>query len=133
MQEICLANLATKTAQEVFDYVARHLLRQGKKAQTIDCHGTVSCLYRTDEGLRCAAGSLVADEEYQKGFEGYAWGGLVDQGKTVPTVHRHLIKGLQNVHDNYAPDIWGGRLAEVATEHDLDFDENKLRATTPSN
>lgn len=32
MQEITLANLSTKTAQEVFDYVKNHLLTQNEQS-----------------------------------------------------------------------------------------------------
>lgn len=109
---ITLATLAQAHAQEVFDQVARHMMTQKEKSQ--DNH---SCLYRSD-GLKCAAGCLIADEEYSKDFERKGWGGLVQEG-SVPGAHELLIKDLQRVHDLKDPEEWKDWLLEVAEEYEL--------------
>ena len=60
---ITLKTLPQATAQEVFDQVTQHLLKQGKAARS----GTGACRYRVEtrgEILKCAAGCLIADDEY---------------------------------------------------------------------
>jgi hypothetical protein len=53
------------TKQEIFDTVARHLLTQNARAE--DEGG--DCLYRTPEGLMCAAGCLIPDAAYSRDIE----------------------------------------------------------------
>ena len=101
---ITLKTLPQATAQEVFDQITAHLLKQGKAARS----GTGACRYRTEtaEGvLKCAAGCLIADEEYDRLFENVAWDGLVNDGK-VPGQHAQLIWQFQWVHDRELPADW---------------------------
>ncbi len=62
---VTLATLSDCTAQQVFNHVARHLLKQNKRS--IDKHPDHSdlCRYRNGEGLSCSAGSLMSDDEYK--------------------------------------------------------------------
>ena len=104
---ITLKTLETATAEEVFTQVRDHLLKQGEKS-----YGSGGCLYRSN-GLRCAAGCLIADDEYQpKEMEGEDWEGLVVKG-LAPMAHCELISRLQWIHDNYAPHRWERLLREV--------------------
>lgn len=107
---ITLATLPKATAQEVFDHVARHLLTQNRKSMRKDYNG---CAYRGKGGTSCAAGCLIADDEYYAKMEGGSWGGLV-QRHMVPTNHAVLISRLQIVHDASLPEEWRERLAGVA-------------------
>jgi hypothetical protein len=45
--------------QKTFDAVLAHLRKQGKRA--IDGE---SCMYRTEDGLKCAIGCLIPDDKY---------------------------------------------------------------------
>lgn len=45
--------------QEIFDFVVNHIRKQGGPALN-----NLSCAYRTEDGLKCAAGCLIADEVY---------------------------------------------------------------------
>jgi hypothetical protein len=110
-QEICLANLGEKSPQEVFNYVSRHLLTQGRRA--FGPNLAIGCVYRNVEGLRCAAGCLIAPSEYKEEFEGNVWSVLQANG-VVPRVHGELITELQKVHDGISPDKWASALAGVA-------------------
>lgn len=53
--------------QKTFDTMLAHLRQQGKPAVV---HGTTSCRYRTSDGLKCAVGALIPDENYDPSIEG---------------------------------------------------------------
>lgn len=82
--------------QEIFDAVVDHLVKQGRRASTED-----SCLYRTDDGLKCAVGFLISDEEYQEEMEGKAVTELAGlemlPKRLLPEVH--FLSELQSLHD----------------------------------
>jgi hypothetical protein len=109
---ITLATLPKATAQQVFNQVKRHLLKQGKRS-TIN--GT-SCRYRGDKDTKCAAGCLMSDKEYKRSFEGHGWRHLVDKGE-VPNTHKSLIVDLQGIHDGRSPSNWENDLRSYAKAH----------------
>ena len=116
---ITLETLPQATAQEVFDHVTQHLLKQGKKA--ISAIG--ACQYRveTAEGvLKCAAGCLIADDEYNRMFEYLTWKNLVKDGK-VPSDHCQLVCDLQKIHDREFPEDWPINFKVVAARHGLKY------------
>lgn len=105
---ITLATLPYFSAQQVFDFVAKHLLTQMERSMSDD----QMCRYRHGQ-LKCAAGCLIADEEYKESFEGRAWIYL----KTINQVtacHFDLINSLQRVHDGSQPHQWKQRLETLA-------------------
>lgn len=51
--------------QEVFDTALNHMRQQGKRAG-----GKYGCSYRTPDGLKCAVGALIPDENYDPEIEG---------------------------------------------------------------
>lgn len=100
MSRITLATLKDATKQQIFDQVARHLLKQNERA--VDVEGR--CKYRTESGLMCAAGCLISDEEYTPRMDKHgSWGGVVMAGFACNT-HLEFIGALQNMHDNDNPD-----------------------------
>lgn len=109
---ITLKTLPQATAQEVFDQVATHLLKQNKKAIR---ESDGSCMYRTSSGLKCAAGCLIGDDEYTYEFEWQSWGDLATE-RIVTDSHFDLIFGLQRIHDNSKPSDWCARLEILAQE-----------------
>lgn len=110
---ITLKTLASATEQEVFDHVASHLLAQGKKSLYKG-----SCSYRGKDGLKCAAGCLMADSEYDPDWEGKSWFHLIEVG-IAPEQNRYIISELQKVHDNASPERWREKLGLVAEQFDL--------------
>ncbi|MFM1991312.1 MAG: hypothetical protein RJA99_4269 [Pseudomonadota bacterium] len=112
---ITLATLPQATAQQVLDQVARHLLTQGATSYG---RGAIVCAYRSDGGWRCAAGCLIADDEYREDWEGQNWANLCREG-LVPVTHRALILDLQGLHDCAGPDTWERGLAVIAQRHRL--------------
>jgi hypothetical protein len=117
---ITIATLPNYTAQEVFDYIANHLLSQGEKCQEIDDVGDGSvCKYRNFNNQSCAAGCLFGPGEYKSSFEGNNWVGLRDKG-IVPLSHFRLITALQKVHDNRPAHEWHKELKLVAQDFTID-------------
>jgi hypothetical protein len=112
---ITLETLKTATEQEVFDQVARHLLIQNKQ-----CLIGSECAYRSPDGLKCAAGCLIGDDEYKPYFESRPWDWLVGNGDT-PNHHSFLIDRLQKVHDHCLPFQWKEQLQKVAINFGLEF------------
>lgn len=112
---ITLKTLPQATAQEVFDQVVLHLLAQGERSVG-DVNGS-RCLYRGSNGLKCAAGCLIGDDEYVITMEGWGWDSIVPE--YGPMAHFHLILDLQGIHDYEDPDHWQSRLRSYAIDHDL--------------
>jgi hypothetical protein len=108
---ITLATLPQATAQQVYDQVKAHLLKQMKKSTNPIV--LMECLYRGANGLKCAAGCLISDEEYSSNMENRTWKELVDK-ELVPADHRALINMLQEVHDCREVDEWHKGLSIVA-------------------
>lgn len=113
---ITLKTLPQATAQEVFDQVAEHLLKQGERSGIAK-----NCWYRWDN-YKCAAGCLIGDDEYDESMEGKYWANLI-LAKIAPPEHSDLIISLQNVHDNHSPLEWRDKLRVVANEFKLTFKE----------
>ena len=109
---ITMKTLPNASAQDVFNQVAFHLLNQGEPAMDGDC------VYHSPDGLRCAAGCLISDEEYDEAMEWNSWLDLVN-ADLVPEEHANLILELQNIHDMTHPDDWAGALSKLADKLDL--------------
>ncbi len=109
--------------QEVFNTVYKHLLTQRKTAQKAS---TGRCLYRTHDGLRCAVGCLLTDDEARRlddvtgtVTELYEEGALPD--RLVPVLT--LLQELQSVHDTYPVEFWESHLMRVARTYELSVPE----------
>lgn len=117
MKTVTIHNLKDSTAQEVYDFIAHHLLMQNERASTI-----TGCVYRTvkPEGkiLKCAAGCLIPDEDYDSASERKRWSGTI-YAEDTEFSHVYLIESLQLVHDQDEPFNWLKKLKEVAINYDL--------------
>lgn len=93
--------------QEIFETVAKHLFNQGEQALS---PGSGYCRYKTPDGLKCAVGILIPDEQYDEVLEEKDVSHLIafcqaDNFKTAPVVrsfkrHAAFLTDLQNVHDS---------------------------------
>lgn len=115
--KITLSNLHEATEQQVFNQVAKHLLEQAQKS--LDNENSI-CAYRGAEGLKCAAGCLISDEEYRPKWELKDWETLVETGDIKTTAHRNLILNLQKIHDDRQPYVWIKYLEDLAQSMGLD-------------
>lgn len=93
------------SAQEIFAVVAEHILTMPHRAT--DLGGR--CAYRGRDGLSCAIGCLLTDDEYRLGngetiddLPDNSVGCLEDQKFLPQRLARHieLLSSLQGVHDN---------------------------------
>lgn len=124
------------TKQEVFDAVVKHLLTQGQ--QSIDKNGW-NCLYRNDNGLKCAIGALIPDSMYKSSMENVPVAVLISNGEipelfdeSIPAV---FLRQLQNIHDLKHPSQWKKSLEEFATVYILNLlatTETERPKATPS-
>jgi len=110
-----------ETLQEVFDIVSNHLLTQGKMSVGIDGF----CAYRGENGMKCAAGVLIPDDQYKPAMEGIRWVYLVNRG-LIENKFKHEIGELQNIHDISPKDdlkecnsLWKRELITFAAMHNL--------------
>tara|TARA_B100001146_G_scaffold152086_1_gene133687 strand:+ start:242 stop:553 length:312 start_codon:yes stop_codon:yes gene_type:complete len=76
--------------KETFEYVLRKVVEQGEPS----IGETGQCLYRGPNGLKCAAGHLLSDEDYSPDMEGLR---VVDVFHNHP--HKWLISQMQKAHD----------------------------------
>ena len=116
---ITLATLHVYSAQQVFDYISRHLLTQGEKCQEFDDDTSPVCVYRNSDGQSCAAGCLIGEKEYGPTFEGKDWHAHLYNGK-VPSVHAELIFSMQRVHDGCSASGWYKALQKTAAVYNFD-------------
>jgi hypothetical protein len=58
----------TLTKQEIFDRAVQQVKTQGQPSAVMRL-STTRCLYRGPNGLKCAAGALIADEHYTTGLD----------------------------------------------------------------
>lgn len=115
-------------AQEIFNKVAAHLLKQGRPAREED-----RCRYRTTDGLSCAVGCLIPDELYSPSFEGSGASKVIRElyarGHADWYEHQALLEGFQWAHDENCPLEDGSfdlktlrtRLAQLAERFKLEF------------
>lgn len=115
--------------QEIFDRVYKHMLTQGRRSLLNHTNGT--CAYRSNDGLKCAVGCLIDDENYHYGLERYAAHSVVVRlalaKSGVDNIHEgntlELLMALQNVHDMADPIAWESRLKALATAFGLTVPE----------
>lgn len=115
--------MTTLSMQQIFDKVVTHLLTQN--AKSVD--NMNDCLYRNEQGLRCAVGCLIADEHYTPDLEGhYSGSGVVSfalekSGVEITPQVDKLLSALQSIHDNSEVEYWGSDLQAVAQIHYLEY------------
>ena len=102
-----------KTLQEIFDIVAEHLMQQGRRSDKDS-----TCRYRGPDGLKCAAGILISDEEYHPDMEERSWSTLSFAG-IAPREFRREIESLQIIHDTHHPGNWKEELRYFAEQNNL--------------
>lgn len=100
--------------QEVFDKVAEHLLTQHRKSIR---NGNPA--YYGLNGMRCAIGVLIPENEYREEFENKAVARIKASVPALRDLNVALLDDLQDVHDGFKPSIWATQLRRVALRHDL--------------
>lgn len=114
--------------QEMFDFVCKKIIEQGNKS----VNSKYECLYRGPDGLKCAAGWLIPDDEYDPEIEGYGVHALrsrqlafvlmsYDQVSLLEDLQKsHDGDDLERVRDLDFVGVFKQRAAGVARDWDLD-------------
>lgn len=92
------------TAQEIFNTVWAAMIAQGEQSRDGG-----ACLYRGPQGLKCAVGHLLTDDEARAVPNGSSVLSLYADGFLPERLHPHidLLIGLQRAHDHEAiEDEW---------------------------
>jgi len=113
-----------RSAQEEFDAVCEHLVKQGQRAYDEEMG---ACLYRAPNGLQCAVGCRIPDEVYHPDMEEKGVDNLLTYFKDVlpPEIkeYQYMFESLQHVHDTSTNwkdiDTLKGKLRYVAGVYDL--------------
>lgn len=102
--------------QEIFDKVSKHLLTQNAKALGADN----KCKYRNPTGLKCAAGCLIPDNDYDPKMERKfvrEFDYFANCGYSKKEID--LISELQQIHDEVEVYAWKRQLIDLAKENGL--------------
>lgn len=117
--------------QAIFNTVKAHLLAQGRKAEREGYDGYPGCVYRADNGDKCAVGCLIPDDLYSPKMEGTKARQLIAENEALARhlgiskeedggyPEREFIQSLQHIHDNRDPSNWSAALDTFAVEHEL--------------
>jgi hypothetical protein len=110
--------------QEAFTTVAKHLLAQNARSVSIFDYG--SCLYRGEDGRKCAIGCLIPDNLYEEDMEDKPvvqlcadFSSLVQLFEGVTT---ELLEDLQIIHDREEISDWEKVLRETAAKFNLKWE-----------
>lgn len=110
--------VVSQNLQEIFDVVSNHLLTQMKRSDKPGPTNTNNCMYLGPNGLKCAAGILIPEDQYNPEFEGKSWEDLTLNGH-VQKNHVIPISELQNIHDWTEPQNWKFELVAFAEQYKL--------------
>ncbi len=98
------------TTQEAFETMVRHLRKQGKKSR----NAMGACLYRGPNGLRCAVGCLIPDDQYTRSIEGKPADFAARDVPALSDIGPALLCEMQSVHDDLAVSEWEECFEELA-------------------
>ncbi len=114
-------NIHRFTLTQVLDHVRSHLLAQGKRSIRTSGYsprGTV-CAYRSPDGLKCAVGCLIHDDDYSLNLEERSVDNISPEVFAYVNVNmRDLLHRLQSVHDLLDPCSWASELEKVKIDID---------------
>lgn len=95
-----LSNIQNYSDGEIFDHIMGLLIQQNAKSQ--DAEG--NCLYRGDEGRKCAVGLIM--DKYNPFYENSGVRTIVEADYPNATSKITLLEVLQSVHDLQLPEEW---------------------------
>jgi len=109
-----------RNKRQTFDKVKKHLLKQGERSMKAD---DSICVYHSKEGLKCAVGCLISEEDYKRSFEQKSVFDLERKlgTKKLETILNMKISDesimmlfdLQAVHDDVPPKQWEKKLKQL--------------------
>lgn len=126
-----------RTAQELYETVVLHQRKQGQKSHVplswseepgktkniID----YACRYRSPDGMQCAIGCLIPNQDYKPEMEGASLDDLVKSdllGLKLSAEfykNRRLLNTLQDIHDRKPLTEWEKQWRMVADDFQLRY------------
>jgi hypothetical protein len=128
-KQLTLKNIEHFTLQQVFDKVAKHLLKQ--RAQALS--DANACQYRVVKNgkvFTCAVGCLIPRRDYDSIMEGKRVGALIsNENFNFPRKfllednleYLKLLRNLQNIHDASPVALWDSNLQSLAQKFGLEW------------
>lgn len=118
--------LQADSKQDAFNKVVAHV--RSMKSQAINAGSNLLevCMYRTEDGKRCAIGALISDDDYHPSIEGNTVRALIAQGKIEQPSWSspEFLISLQAIHDytsNWKVHFIGEtHVQQVADKYDLE-------------
>ena len=114
--------------QAIFDKIVNHLLSQNKRSVRHHSYDAQQCAYRGNDGLKCAIGCLIEDDNYSSELESLSVNtyavkyALIKSGiNTESHTLMSMLGFCQNMHDSNPPDTWMNSLKSVAEQFNLKF------------
>ncbi len=95
--------------QKLFNAVVRQLRKQGKRSVIkVPGESTVACLYRSEDGSRCAVGAVMSNKDYRPLMEeSTVYALLVDFPHVLTSLRKRfgdfekgMLDRLQSMHDS---------------------------------
>lgn len=109
--------------QEIFNKVVNHLLTQKAASRNPSNN---ECVYRNDNGLKCAVGVLIDYEHYKLALEKRSIRSPLVISAVADSIGRNLTENeidlldrLQRMHDLKSPAVWERTLGTIAEYYGL--------------
>ena len=112
----------TMSMKQIHTKVSKHLLQQGKRSEDGQGAGN-SCMYRSSDGLMCAVGCLISDDEYHSGIEGHDVDNYEVRSVLVDALGADwdrkldLLSRLQFIHDQVPVENWAIKLEGLKKDY----------------
>ena len=114
MKDITLSTINQFTKLEIIAFVREKLLAQNM--QSIKYSGT-RCMYRGENGLKCAVGHCITDDEYDEKMELNTINSSCFDKFEISRDRRGLLTRLQDIHDTRDPGHWIKDFAVVEADY----------------
>lgn len=107
----------TYTTQTAFDKISAHLVKQDRRARP--SKNIRICQLKTAEGLQCAVGCLIPDEDYRIELEQYLVRELVAEVPCLRGLDAQFLRDMQLIHDKENVENWPRMLRQYARKNGL--------------
>lgn len=114
MKTITMRTINECSEQEILKFVAYNLVKQNATSTRKRSDGLPRCAYRGDNGLKCAVGFCIEDDEYDQAMEGQSVDGAAFGQFEISYDRRRLLSELQGIHDSHPEDCWQACIHSLA-------------------
>lgn len=109
--------IKSSTLRILFDVMANHLMTQ-RRASFDEIFRM--CMYRSPDGLKCAVGVLIDDQEYTIDLEGNEVDRIL--GNDVSQSKLRILQHFQRIHDVHEPSEWEAEIRHLASAYNFKWE-----------